>query len=138
MRARARFHKKIYMPESVVLQQKMNFDHEKLDVYKAAIELIVLIDDIIERIPKGRAYLIDQLQRAGTSVPLNIAEGAGEYSINEKSRFYRMAKRSATECASIFDVCQQLRLIEEVFYTKARELLLRIVAMLTKMARATN
>jgi four helix bundle protein len=72
------------------------FDHEKLDVYQAAIELVVLIDDIVEHLPKGRAYLADQFQRAGTSVPLNIAEGAGEYSSAEKGRFYRIAKRSAT------------------------------------------
>jgi four helix bundle protein len=69
------------------------------------------------------------------SVPLNIAEGAGEYSGSEKSRFYRMAKRSATECAGIFDVCLRLRLIEEERHKKGRELLIRIVAMLTKMAK---
>jgi four helix bundle protein len=72
------------------------FDHEKLDVYRAGIELVILIDQIVEHLPRGRAYLADQLQRAGSSVPLNIAEGAGEYSGNEKIRFYRMAKRSAT------------------------------------------
>ena len=59
------------------------FDHEKLDVYQAAIELIVLIDAIVEHLPRARAYLADQLQRAGISVPLNIAEGAGEYSTPE-------------------------------------------------------
>lgn len=112
------------------------FDHEKLDVYKAAIELVVLIDEIIEHLPRGRAYLADQLQRAGTSVPLNIAEGSGEYSSSEKIRFYRMAKRSATECASILDVCRQLKLIEETKYSRGRELLIRIVAMLTKMAKS--
>lgn len=112
------------------------FDHEKLDVYKAAIELVVLIDNVVEHFPKGRAYLIDQLQRAGTSVALNIAEGAGEYSGNEKSRFYRMAKRSATECSAIFDVSLSLELIEEEKYSKVRLLLIRIVSMLIKMARA--
>lgn len=115
-----------------------SFDHERLDVYRVAITLIVLIDEVVEHLPRGRAYLADQLLRAGTSVPLNIAEGAGEYSINEKIRFYRMARRSATECASIFDVCIQLKLIDEARYTKGRELLLRIVAMLTKMAQASN
>ena len=113
-------------------------DHEKLDVYQAAIELIILIDDVIGHFPRGRSYLADQLQRAGTSVPLNIAEGAGEYSGNEKIRFYRMARRSATECASIFDVCRRLRIIPEVKYEKARELLIRIVSMLTKMSQMTN
>jgi four helix bundle protein len=114
------------------------FDHEKLDVYQAAIELVVLIDTVVEQFPKGRAYLVDQLQRAGTSVPLNIAEGAGEHSGNEKCRFYRMAKRSATECAAIFNVCSRLNLIEELKYSKVRDLLVRIVSMLIKMVRTLS
>lgn len=111
------------------------FDHEKLDVYQAAVDLIILINTIVENLPRGRAYLSDQLQRAGASVPLNIAEGAGEFSINEKIRFYRMAKRSATECAAILDICRRLQIIDEKTYLKSRELLMRIVAMLIKMAK---
>ncbi len=114
------------------------FDYERWDVYQAALELVVLISDIVEQLPRGKAYLADQLQRAGTSVPLNIAEGAGEHATSEKARFYRMAKRSATECASILDVCKQLRLLPDSQYRQGRELLLRIAAMLTKMARADN
>jgi len=112
------------------------FDHEKWDVYQAALELVILISDIVEQLPRGKAYLADQLQRAGTSVPLNIAEGAGEDAMNEKARFYRMAKRSAAECASILDVCYRLQLLDENRYADGRKLLLRIVAMLTKMGRA--
>ncbi|MFI5334250.1 MAG: four helix bundle protein [Chlamydiales bacterium] len=114
------------------------FDHEKLDVYQAAIELVVLINSIVQQFPKGRAYLADQFQRAGTSVPLNIAEGAGEFSSAEKGKFYRIAKRSATECAGIFDICRRLYLLQESQYLKGRELLIRIVAMLTKMAKGTS
>ena len=110
-------------------------DHEKLNVYQVAIEFVLLADEVIEHLPRGRAYLSDQLQRAALSIPLNIAEGAGEYSIDEKARFYRMAKRSATECAGVLDVCQRLRLVEEGRYTKGRELLIRIVSMLVKMAQ---
>ncbi len=112
------------------------FDHEKWDVYQASLELVILISDIIEQLPRGKAYLADQLQRAGTSVPLNIAEGAGEDASNEKARFYRMAKRSATECSSILDVCYRLQLLDEQRYIEGRKLLLRIVAMLTKMGRS--
>ena len=115
-----------------------SFDHEKLKVYQLSIDLVVLGDDVVERLPKGRAYLADQLQRASTSVVLNIAEGAGEYSRQEKSRFYRMAKRSATECAAIFDVCERLQLIEKVLCEKSRELLVHIVNMLTKLAKTTE
>ena len=113
------------------------FDYEKWDVYRAALGFIVVVKDVVEKFPRGSAYLTDQLQRAGTSVPLNIAEGAGEHSPDEKARFYRMAKRSATECASILDVCKQLQLIDEMQHIRGRELLLRIVAMLTKMSRTS-
>jgi four helix bundle protein len=111
------------------------FDHEKLDVYQVSIEMVALIDKIVEHLPRGRAYLADQLQRAGTSITLNIAEGAGEFSKSEKIRFYRIAKRSATECAGILDVCKRLELIDETRYINGRELLIRIVSMLIKMSQ---
>ena len=117
------------------IEKTVLFDHEKLNVYRIAIEFVLLADEIIEHLPRGRAYLSDQLHRAALSISLNIAEGAGEYAIDEKIRFYRMAKRSATECAGILDVCQRLELIGENQYVKGRELLIRIVSMLIKMAQ---
>lgn len=110
-------------------------DHEKLDVYQFAIQFVVLADEIVENLPRGRAYLVDQLRRAGSSIPLNIAEGAGEFAPTEKARFYRMAKRSATECSSILDILRHLQLIEEQLFSKARALLVRTVAMLIKMVQ---
>lgn len=112
------------------------FDHEKLDVYKAAMEFVLIVEDIVEHLPRGRAYLVEQLQRAGTSIALNIAEGAGEFSTYEKARFYRIAKRSAAECAATLDVCRRLELVERGRLEPGQKLLLRIVSMLTKMARS--
>lgn len=112
-----------------------HFDHEKLDVYRRAIEFVVAADGIVENLPRGRAYLADQLHRAATSIPLNIAEGAGEFAAAEKARFYHMAKRSATECAAILDVCQRIELVPPAVHNEARGLLLRIVSMLTKLSK---
>jgi four helix bundle protein len=112
------------------------FDHERLDVYSVAIEFVGLADAIVERLPRGRAYLADQLHRASMSVPLNIAEGAGEYSKKDKARFYRMGLRSATECAAILDVCRKLDLAEARTLDAGRALLLRIVSMLTRLIRS--
>ena len=58
--------------------------------------------------------------------------------MDEKARFYRMAKRSATECAGILDVCQHLQLVEEKRHTKGCELLIRIVSMLVRMAQKSH
>ena len=58
-------------------------------------------DPLADRFPRGRAYLSDQLRRAVASIPLNIAEGAGEFAPADKAHFYRMARRSATETAAV-------------------------------------
>ena len=111
------------------------FDHERLDVYQVSISFVGLADDIVEKLPRGRAYLADQLQRAALSIPLNIAEGAGEFSPKDKKRFYRMALRSATECAAIFDVCKRLKIAENETLDSGRDSLLRLVSMLTRMTK---
>ena len=111
------------------------FDHERLDVYQVSISFVSLADDIVEHLPRGRAYLADQLQRAALSIPLNIAEGAGEFSPKDKKRFYRMALRSATECAAIFDVCSRLKTAENETLDSGRDSLLRVVSVLTRMTK---
>jgi len=116
----------------------MKLDHEKLDVYQAAINFVIDSECIIESLPRGRSYLADQLQRAATSIPLNIAEGAGEFSAKEKGSFYRIALRSGTESASLLDVCLHLKLIEHQLFSSARELLIRIISMLTKIIKSVG
>ena len=112
------------------------FDHEKLDVYQIALVFVVTAAEVVRLLPPGRSALADQVNRAATSVVLNIAEGAGEFSPAEKARFYRMARRSATECAAALDVCRVLRLVEEKPLAVGREMLLRVVAMLVRMVQA--
>jgi four helix bundle protein len=114
------------------------FDHERLDVYQLAVEFLGHADELAVQFPTGRAYLADQLHRASTSIVLNIAEGAGEFSKRDKARFYRMALRSATECAAINDVCKRLKLAAMQGVETARGLLLRIVSMLVQLVRSVG
>ena len=75
--------------------------HERLDAYKASIDFLAIADEVSGSLPKGRAYLADQLRRAATSIALNIAEGAGEFAARDKARFYRMRgdrRRNAPRC----------------------------------------
>jgi len=110
-------------------------DHAKLDVYQRALELLDVLDTISAGLPAGRAHLRDQLDRASTSIVLNIAEGAGEFSLADKQRFYRMARRSASECAAILDIFELRRTVATAALSPARELIARIVAMLTRLAQ---
>jgi four helix bundle protein len=110
-----------------------SFTHERLDVDRVAIEFLLLADQVAAGLPRGRAYLADQLRRAAWSIPLNVAEGAGEFASADKARFYRMARRSGTECAAILHACRVMTLSPEEPSELARSLLDRIVAMLTAL-----
>jgi len=113
----------------------MPFDHEKLDVYRLALDFLVLADDVIERLPRGRSHLADQLTRAATSIVLNIAEGAGKFAKLDKRRDYLTAIGSATESAAILDICLRLKLTTGEVHATGKEMLNRVAAMLVKLAR---
>lgn len=108
-------------------------DHEKLDVYKRSIEFFSLSVQVLEKIPKGNANLSDQLKRASLSIPLNIAEGVGKVGNADKKRFFAIARGSAMECGAIFDACKILGFVKTENHEKGKELLVRIVSMLSKM-----
>jgi four helix bundle protein len=58
--------------------------HEKLDVWKKAIDFVVAIYRVTERFPKEEKFgLISQIRRAAVSIPANIAEGAARRSPKE-------------------------------------------------------
>jgi 23S rRNA-intervening sequence protein len=71
---------------------RMPFDHEKLDVYGLAIDFVARANGVVESLPRGRGYLADQLQRAALSIVLNIAEGAGKFSGDDKATLERVAQ----------------------------------------------
>jgi four helix bundle protein len=111
------------------------FDHERLQVYHRALDFVVAANTIRRCLPSGRSTIADQLDRAAVSIPLNIAEGAGEFAGREKARFYRIARRSATECAAILDVTERLDLVSPAQIESAKEQLDVIVAMLIVLGK---
>ena len=77
--------------------------HEKLDVWKKAIDFVVAVYKATESWPKEERFgLTSQIRRAAVSVPTNIAEGAARYSNKEFAYFLSNAQGSAgegeTEC----------------------------------------
>jgi four helix bundle protein len=112
----------------------MVLDHERLDVYLVALDFVVFANEVIERLPRGRSHLADQLTRASTSIVLNLAEGAGKLSKLDKRRYYLTARGSATESAALLDVCLRLKLVGEPEHRAGKERIVRIVAMLIKLA----
>ena len=75
----------------------------------------------------------DQLLRASRSVALNIAEGCGTIPTADRGRFLQIAGGSARECGAILDILGRCGVLDHEGARKHKELLVRIVAMLTRM-----
>src|SRR6266699_2181271 len=113
---------------------KTYFDHEKLDVYGESIDFCRWVGDFQAAIFK-KAAAKDQLDRASTSIPLNIAEGNGKFSAKDRARFLEMARGSALEFAACLDVLLVRKLASEQQVVLAKEQLVRIVQMLIGLLR---
>ena len=70
------------------------FDHERLEVYQEAIAFIAWLSALLDGTVRIGGVK-DQLDRASTSIPLNIAEGNGKYAPKDRCRFFDIAHGSA-------------------------------------------
>ena len=113
---------------------KTYFDHEKLDVYREAIAFCGWTGELLAGIT-AKAAAKDQLDRASTSIPLNIAEGNGKIAEKDRARFLEIARGSALECAACLDVLLVRGLAQRDAIEGAKERLSRIVAMLMGILR---
>ena len=113
---------------------KIYFDHEKMDVYREAINFCGCVGEFLASI-SAKSAAKDQLDRASTSIPLNIAEGNGKFSARDRARFFEMARGSALECAACLDVLIVRKLAKEEPLVAQKERLVRIVEMLVGLLR---
>lgn len=115
----------------------LQFDHEKLNVYQDSIRFVAWTDSLLASIPKSIAAH-NQLDRASTSVPLNIAEGNGKHTPADRCKFFDIARGSALECAASLDVLVAKKKIEENKADEGKVWLVEIVSMLVGLIRANS
>ena len=108
------------------------FDFEQFPVYQKAEVYYALVLKILAN-PKIDKNLKDQLKRAALSIVLNIAEGAGKYTKNDKKNYYIVAKGSVDECVAIMRILTIEGFIEEKAFSSSYEILLEIAKMLSAL-----
>ena len=116
----------------------MEFDHEKLDVYQVALEFVSWAYRQCNVLKGMDRNAREQLLRASQSVPLNIAEGNGKRSMPDRRRFFEIARGSALECAAILDTLVVCEVLGREDANDGKALLVRIVAMLTKLTKVRD
>jgi len=91
----------------------MPFLVEKLEVYQKALDLADRVTFLTESFPRGKYYLVDQLNRAALSIAANIAEGNGRRMPKDRRNFFVIARGSVLECLPLLEVAKRRTLIEE-------------------------
>ena len=112
-------------------------DHEKLEVYQASLQFITWTIPFLDRLPKN-ASVRNQLDRASTSVPLNIAEGNGKFTSPDRCRFFDNARGSALESAACLDVMVAKRFLSPEEIEAGKAMLVKTVSMLFGLIRANS
>jgi four helix bundle protein len=115
----------------------MQFDHEKLDVYQLTLRFIAwatpLMAEVHERHGKLVTEVCNHLDRASLSALFNTAEGNGKRQRQSRAKFFDDARGSGTECAACLDALVAKGVCPAERIQEGKELLLRIVSMLTKL-----
>jgi four helix bundle protein len=118
-------------------RHKAHFHHEKLVAYQRSMEFVAWSHQLLEqRYPK--LAVLDQLDRASISMPLNIAEGNGKHTGPDRCRYLEIARGSALECAACLDVLVAKKRCTSEEIESGKDILAEVVALLVGLIRSVD
>ena len=113
--------------------------HEKLDVWKRAIDFVVTVYKMTESFPRDERFgLISQIRRAAVSVAANIAEGAGRHTSKEFKYFLSNAQGSVSELATELLIAQRLGYLKKENFDIGNRELTSIGRMILGLSRSLS
>ncbi len=108
------------------------YNYKQLEVYKESKQLVKMVYVLLKKFPKEEQYaLCDQLRRAVISVPSNVAEGLGRYSVKEQVHFFEIAYGSLREVDCQIEVACDLEYITKAEMEEASKLINHVSALIS-------
>src|SRR6185503_6415296 len=114
---------------------KIYFDHERLQAYQSSLQFVRWSEPVLEKLPKTAA-VHSQLDRARTSIVLNIAEGNAKFTAADKCKFWDIALGSVVECAACIDLLFIKQALTELEVESGKALLSEIVRLLVGLNKS--
>jgi four helix bundle protein len=114
-------------------------DYTKIEAWKLADDLTVLIYQITKSFPKEELYgLTSQLRRAASSVPANIAEGSARGTQKDYLHFLYIARASLTEAHYFVHLSKRLGYMGDDKHAELESLFRRTFACLIGLISAVE
>jgi four helix bundle protein len=109
-------------------------DYRKLVVWEKAHFLVLFIYRITKTFPREEQYgLINQIRRAATSAPTNIAEGCGRYTQLDFAKYLQQAFGSIQEVQYLSFLSFELKYLDQNVYDTLDKDINEVKAMLISL-----
>jgi four helix bundle protein len=87
----------------------LQLSHTKLNVFQFSKSLALECYKVTKLFPNEEKFaMVQQIRRAELSVHLNIAEGCSRKSMNERKRYFEIARGSVIEIDTAIDIAYEL------------------------------
>lgn len=117
--------------------KSVEYKFQKLDVYQLGLEFVDKVYSLTKQLPESERFnLRSQIERAATSIVLNVAEGSTGQTDMEQNRFLGMALRSYLETVACMDLIERRGYLKADEVSSCRELGHRLFVKLQAFRRA--
>ena len=104
-----------------------DFYYRKLDAFNLSKQLVILTYLLLRKFPDHERFsLCEQLRRSTVSIPSNIAEGTGRFSLKDRMRFIDIAYGSLCEAMCQMEIASDLGYVETDDFQQFEELASRV------------
>ncbi len=87
----------------------MEYQFERLNAWQESRKLVVAVYRLLKKFPEDERFaLCNQLRRAVISIPSNIAEGMGRFSVKERIHFIDVSNGSLMEVMCQLEIANKL------------------------------
>jgi four helix bundle protein len=117
--------------------QPYKLPYKDLIVWQKSIEFASNVIDHAENLASNRKHfrLVEQLEAAATSIPMNIAEGKGRHSTKELKHYLMIARGSLFETMTLLEIFQQKSWIPEKDFLQLTQQAIEISKLITAFHR---
>lgn len=112
------------------------YSYKNLEAYKESKTLVKQVYALLKQFPREEQYaLCDQLRRAVISVPSNLAEGSGRYSVKEQLHFREIAYGSLLEVECQIDIAHDVKYVSDSEFINVNNQIDKVSALLSGLRK---
>jgi four helix bundle protein len=114
--------------------------YKDLQVWQKSMSLANQVIKVIDELdtPRKHYRLIEQLESAATSIPMNIAEGKGRNSKKEFIQFLYISRGSIYETLTLLEIFRELEWLSNEKFKELEDTAIEIIKMLKGLINAIS